>query len=139
MARNITPQQAAANWQKGMSNSTDKLKAGVNSVTVNPMEQAANAQDRYIAGIQKAVSSGKWQAGLRRKSLQDWKDAMNNKGAARVASGATAAVPKVQAFMGQFLPYINSVVSSLPPRGDLETNIQRANAVMRGAANFQMS
>lgn len=128
--------QAAANWSKGMAASGDKLKAGINAVTESPTAKAAAAVDRMVAGIVAAAASGKIQAGLNAVSLADWKNAMLNKGLARIAAGAQAAMPKVQAFQQQWLPFIQSVVSGLPPRADLETNIGRMTQVVRAAAGF---
>lgn len=135
-----TPQAAANSWANGMSNATEKIKAGVNAVTQSPTAAAAAAVDRMVAGIQKAAASGKIQASLLAVSTQDWKDAMLNKGVPRVASGAQAAKPKMQAFLQQFLPYLQSGVQQIDatmPRGDLETNIQRAALMMRHNAQFR--
>lgn len=128
--------QAAANWSKGMAGSGDKLKAGINAVTESPTAKAAAAVDRMVAGIVAAAASGKIAAGLNAVSLADWKNAMLNKGLQRIAAGAQAATPKVQNFMAQWLPFIQSTVAGLPPRGDLETNISRMNSVVRAAAGF---
>lgn len=134
-----TPAQAATNWANGMSGASAKMTAGINAVTSSPMDAAANASDRYLMGIQKAVSSGKWQAGLRKVSTQDWKDAMINKGVPRVASGAQAAKPKMQNFMTNFLPFLANGVNQMNssnPRGDLEANIARSAFMQRWNANY---
>lgn len=132
--------QAATNWKNGMSNSGTKLTAGVNAVTQSPTAKAAQAVDRMVAGIQRAAQSGKIAAALNAVSLQDWKDAMINKGVPRVAAGASAAVPRVQAFFQQFLPYLAAGVQQLEsqPRGDLETNIARSAFMQRYNAAFKM-
>lgn len=137
-----TPAQAAAAWQTGMQNSTQKIQAGVNAVTVAPTQAAAAAADRMLAGIQRAVSSGKWQASLQAVSLQDWKTAMLDKGVNRIATGAAAAKNKVQAFLTQFLPYVaqgKQQLDATMPRGDLEQNIARAAYMMRHNAQFRKS
>ena len=135
-----TPAQAAQAWQTGMQNSTQKITAGVNNVTVAPTQLAAAAADRMLMGIQRAVQSGKWQAGLQAVSLQDWKSAMLDKGVNRIASGAAAARGKVQAFLQAFLPYVAQGVQQMDatmPRGDLEQNIARATFMMRYNAQFR--
>lgn len=137
-----TPQQAADSWARGMSSSAEKMKAGVNAVTESPTAAAARASDRYLQGIQRAVSSGKWAAGLNSVSLQDWKQSMLDKGIPRVATGAQAAKGKMQNFLAQFLPYVKAGVdqiNSSMPRGDLETNIARSAAMARYNANFKKS
>lgn len=139
---NVTAAQAAAAWQSGMQNSTQRITAGVNAVTVAPTQLAAAAADRMVAGIMRAVQSGKWQAGLQAVSLQDWKSAMLDKGVNRIASGAAAAKGKFQTFMSQFLPYVQQGVQAMDstmPRGDLEQNIARATYMMRHNAAFRKS
>lgn len=134
-----TSQQAAANWKNGMANSTAKLTAGVNAVTESPTAKAARRIDAYLAGVQRAVQSGKTQAALNAVTVDQWKTAMLTKGVQRVASGAAAATPKVQAFMDQFLPFLAAGVQQLSsmPRGDLEQNIARATQMMRYTAGFK--
>lgn len=72
-------------------------------------------------------------------SLQDWKSAAAGKGAQRLASGATAAQPKMQSVFNNLFPYIGQVVGSLPARGDLEQNIARSAAFQRAMAKYQNS
>lgn len=134
-------QQVATNWANGMANSSEKLKAGINNVTVAPTEKAAMAVDRQVVGVQRAANSGKTATNLRKVSLQDWKDAALNKGVGRVAAGAQNAKPKMAAFMTKFLPYLQQGVDKLAnmPRGDLEQNIARATTMMRHNAEFQNS
>lgn len=131
----------AQNWQRGMANSSEKLKQGIQNVTQSPTAKAANRIDAMVAGVQRAAASGKTQAALNAVTLEDWKKAMLDKGVGRVAAGAAASVPKFQAFMQKFLPHLQSGLAQLDsmPRGDLEANINRANAMMRHNAQFRNS
>lgn len=133
----VTPQQAAARWKQNFAASGQKLMDGVNAVTINPMEQAANRGDAMLAGIQASVMSGKWAASLRGTSLQGWKDSMKNKTVPRLQSGAASGESKMANFMTQWLPYEQGVVSALPPRGSTQENIQRAVQVMTQNAQFK--
>lgn len=133
----VSPQQAAQNWSNGMQGAGAKIKAGIQAVTTSPTQLAAAASDRYQQGVLAAVASGKFAANLQAVSLQSWQQSAINKGIPRIAAGASAAVGKMQNFLTQFLPFINGVVAQLPPRGDLQTNINRAVSVMQGAANFK--
>jgi len=133
----VTPQQAADNWVAGLGNSQKKMTDGINATTVAPTQLAIAAIPRQVAGVIRAAQEGKTEAGLARVSLQDWKNAMLQKGVQRVSSGAVAAKPKFAAFMGEFLPHVQSVVAGLPPRGDTEQNINRAVEMMRGNARFR--
>ena len=134
-----SPTQIAQNWQRGLANSTEKIKAGIAAVQEAPTAKAARAVDRMVAGIQRAAAEGKIQAGLQRVTLADWQQAMLQKGVARVAAGAQASVGKFESFMSQFLPHLESGMRQLEsmPRGDLEQNIARATAMMRHNSTFR--
>lgn len=132
-----TPQQVADKWSANLAASGQAIKDGINGVTTAPTQLAAAAESRYISGIQAAVASGKWQAGLNRVTLQDWKDAMLQKGLARIGPGATAAKGKFATFMGQLLPFQQQLVSTLPPRGDINANIARMTAFAQGMHSFR--
>lgn len=134
-----SPAQVAQNWANAMANSSQKLVAGVNAVTEAPTAKAARRVDAMVAGVQRAAQEGKIQRGLERVSLEDWRKAMLEKGATRVAAGAAAAKQKMQDFMADFLPHVEAGVRALDsmPRGDTETNIARAVAMMRHNATFK--
>ena len=128
----------AAKWARNLSSASTSMVAGVNAVTVNPAAAAAAAIPAYLAGVQAAVQSGKMARALGKVSLQQWQQAMIQKGIPRVASGAANAVPKMQAFMDKWLPYQQGLKSKLAatPRGDLATNIQRAVMAIQYNAAF---
>lgn len=55
---------------------------------------------------------------------------------------AQAAQPKMEKFLGEFLPFMDNVVQQMDssmPRGTLEQNIQRAVYVMQQASQFKRS
>lgn len=126
------PQTVAQKWARNLGMATDTIKAGIQAVTQSPTERAAQRQDAYIAGVQRAVASGKWQQGLRRVNLQDWQSAAINKGLPRIGPGAQQALPKFTTFMQQWLPYLDGLHARLQnlPRGDIEQNRARMNAAM---------
>lgn len=130
-----TAQQAASKWLSGMQQSADAVKEGVQAVTVAPGAAAARQADVWAS--QTAAAKAKFARNVGRVSLGDWQAAMIQKGAPRIAEGATTAQPKVEAFMSKFLPAVAAAVASLPPRGNLETNIARSAAFQRKMAQFQ--
>lgn len=129
-----TADQAAAAWAQRLAGSTDRIKQGVQSVTTAPGMAAARQKAVYAANVQAATD--KWAARVGAVSLAEWQQATVDKGVNRIAAGAQAAQPKMQAFMSQLLPHIASQVASLPPRGNLEQNIGRATQFIRGMATF---
>lgn len=132
-----SPQAVAARWQAQLAQSTDKIKQGVMAVTEAPTARAARRIDAQVAGVQRAAASGKTQAALMRVDLNSWQQSFINKGLGRIAGGSQAAVPKMAAFLTQFLPAVESARASLQPRGDLETNIQRSADMARKLSQFQ--
>ena len=133
--------EVARKWTRNLSQATESIKQGVQAVTENPAEKAAARADAYAAGVQRAVTEGRYQRGLRKVTLADWQNAMLNKGLQRVAAGAANATPKVTAFMEKFLPHQEQLKAKLRsmPRGDLQTNIARAIAAIEHNAQFRMS
>jgi hypothetical protein len=133
------PQDVANKWAARLASATDAIRQGVQSVTVSPTQKAAQRTDSYLSGVQRAVTSGKYQRGLQRVSLADWQNAMLNKGLPRVASGAAAAKDKMTAFMSKFLPYVDGLQAKLAnqPRGDLSQNIARMVTAVEYMAAFK--
>ncbi len=131
-----TAAEIAASWKSGLSGATTKMQAGINGVTTAPGQSAARQKEVWAQNV--ASAKDKWASRVAAVPVQDWKDAMINKGLPRIATGAAAAQGKMEAFMGQLLPYEQNMVNSLPPRGDKEQNIQRAVAAMRKMGDFKL-
>lgn len=115
------------------------VQKGVDKVTVNPCELAAAKQDKMLAGVTAAVQDGRWAAGLKRVSLEDWKKKTRDVGAQRIAAGIANAKAKVIAFAEQLLPHIDkgqALIKSMPDLS-LEDNIQRMVSFTRHMASFK--
>lgn len=128
------PGTVAQRWATNLAGATGKMTDGINAVQTAPGVAAARQKQVWAANT--AASVDKWASKTAAVSLQDWQQAMINKGVSRVASGATAAQPKMQAFLTKFLPFLDSAVAGLPPRGNLEQNIARSAALIRKTATF---
>ena len=124
--------KAAQKWKTGMSTASTSYSEGVDGVTSSPMEAAAANSAGYMNGVSEAVSSGRYERGLRRVSLSDWKKAAKEKGAQRLATGATAAQAKVEKFWMTFGPKLQQVTETVRsmPKGTYEERRQRALAQM---------
>lgn len=134
----LTPQQVAEKWRANTSNAQQAFKDGVNGVQTAPGQRAAAAADRFLAGVQASVSSGRWQQKVAGVSLESWKASMVGKGAARIAGGVAAAVPKMQDFMTRWLPYeadLSARIAAMP-KGDLASAQARANFAIAYNAAF---
>ena len=133
-----TPQEATRRWLNNLSAAGETIRQGVEAVSVSPTQQAAEAADRFIQGVQESVASGKWQSGLRNVSLSDWKEAFVSK-LSRIPTGARAAEPTMGAFFQDFLPFGEREVSSLPPRGSFEQNKARMLQMVDALHNYRRS
>lgn len=129
MARAQNAASVADRWSRNLSNSTDKMREGIQSVTTSPTEAAIAAKDRYINGVQQAVADGRYERGLRAVTLQQWQEAFLTKGIQRISSGAQAAKPAVTKFMETWLPLqqqLSQRVAAMP-KGTLSDAQARAN------------
>ena len=135
----LTPVEFQEKHARRLSAAVEDVRKGIARVTINPCEQAAAKQDKMLAGITAAVNEGRWAAGLRRVSLEQWKDKATNVGVGRISSGIMASKDKVIAFAEQLLPHIDAQVAKLKTMPDitLEDNIGRMTSFIRGMASFK--
>lgn len=131
------PAAAAAKWASRLSAATPEITAGVNAVQTAPGQKAAAQKALWVQRVQN--SADKWARNVSRVSLEDWKQAMLTKGVNRIGSGAQAAVPKMQQFMAEFLPYVEQGAQRVRsmPKGDLASSIARATAMIQHNAAFR--
>jgi DUF917 family protein len=137
----LTSAQIAQKWVDRTSAATQAYTDGINAVTVNPMQKAAANSAGYLAGVQAAVASGKWQAGLNRVSQQQWQQKAIQLGAQRLATGVAAAKMKYQSFMDSFLPVLSQNVAQVNamPNNSYEARKARAVAMMDLNHQFKRS
>lgn len=127
MARNIpSPQEAAQRWQSGFGAAGARWAAGIDSVTTAPGIAAAAARAQYLQGVNANVD--KWAARSAAVPLSTWKETSKAKGQSRLASGATAGLPKYQAAIAKVIEAEKSIIAGLPARGDVNANIARSAA-----------
>ena len=92
-----TAQQIVDKWVRNMGNSVPDYVNGVEAVTEAPGLKAAASADKWLAGIQEAHRTRRFQEGVGAISLSSWKRNTAEKGAQRLASGAEAARSKMLA------------------------------------------
>jgi len=117
----------------------EDVRKGIDRVTENPCEKAALKQDKMLTNLTAAVTSGKWAAGLKRVSLEDWKKNARDIGVNRIAAGIDGAKTKVIAFAEQLLPHIDREKAKIATMPDvtLDDNINRMTSFVRGMASFK--
>lgn len=129
----------AEKWSRRLTASTPDMQTGVMNVRENPAAKAISRKDKMRQNILASIDSGKWEAGLQRTTLDSWKRAMIDKGLPRVNAGATAAIPKYQAFAAELLPFQDSLKQEIDNMPDmtLEDSIARMSAWIRGMSGFR--
>ncbi len=117
----------------------EDMRRGIDRVTESPTEKAASKQDKMLTNLTSAVSSGKWAAGLKRVSLDEWKRKARDVGVNRVAAGIDAAKDKVISFAEALLPHIDRSKAAIAGMPDvtLDDNINRMSTFIRKMAEFR--
>ena len=107
--------------------SVEDVRRGIDRVTESPTAKAAAKQDKMLTNLTASISSGKWAAGLKRVSLEDWKKKTRDVGVNRIAAGIDAAASKVEAFADDLLPHIDRGQEKIKAMPDvtLDDNINR--------------
>lgn len=114
---------AAATWVQRLGASGPKWAEGVQSVTVAPGVLAARAKNLWLQNT--TAAADRFAANSAKVTRDEWVTVTVAKGQPRLASGAQASQAKVEAAYAKLFPAIQSAVNSLPPRGDIEANINR--------------
>lgn len=122
----MSPAELAAKWARNFGGSSEQYKAGIARVQGNPAQKAIAAQDRLLANFTAAVVDGKWANGLSKVTEAGWKQAATEKGAPALATAARVAQDKVQRAEQVMGPIRDGIVASLPARGGIEENLNRA-------------
>ena len=130
-----TAEEMAQAYQTAMGapSTQAKYKKGIENTTKNPMEAAAAAQDKYLANIQLAVSSGRYRNNLLRVPFSTWKTNAAGVGAERLQSGAKKAAAKVQEHFRRFQPVYAAIkerCASMPSMSE-DDALEKVRVAMR--------
>ena len=134
----LTAAQFQEKHARRLKASVEDIRAGINRVTESPTEKAAAKQDKMLTNLTAAVSSGKWAAGLKRVTLEEWKSKAADIGVSRIAAGIDASKAKTIAFAEALLPHIDAGQTAIKgmPSTTLDDNINRMTSFVRHMAKF---
>jgi len=137
----VTPQEFQEKHARRLKGAITDMQRGIERVTEAPTLKAAAKKEKMLTNLQKAVTEGKWESGLKRVSLEEWKTKTIEKGLGRVSAGIDAAADKVISFAEELLPYQDRLRDELKTMPDvtLEDNINRMTTFIRGMAKFRRS
>lgn len=114
MAKTKTAAQSAKKWARVTPARSEDYAEGVATTDQDWATNTAAAEDRYKAGIQKAVSRGAFGKGVKAAGQDKWKKNTLEKGTRRWGEGVQAAEQNYQ--IG-FEPYAAVIASTtLPPK-----------------------
>ena len=116
------------NWTASAPKATANYQAGVEAYNGDwvgaTLAQQGTMQANWLASIQ----NGSWANGVTAKTTQGWKTDTVNK-MQNYGTGFTAGSPRYNAAASKLQPFLVNAVASLPPRGDINANLQRSAAL----------
>lgn len=123
-----TAAQAAANWTASAGRAATAFTQGVESTQKDQAALAVAQQATLLNNFTQAVTSGRWAAGVTRRGTAYWKSQTVAK-ATNYSTGFQAGASNYSQASQKILSALGNIVPSLPPRGDINQNLQRANAL----------
>ena len=135
----VTASEYAEKQARRLKASTEDIRRGVERVATSPTAKAAAKKDKMLTNLTAAVQSGKWEAGLNRVSLEDWKRQTLDKGIGRIAAGIDGARGKIEEFGAKLLAYEDRVMGEVDKMPDLtlEDSISRMTKWTREMSKFK--
>lgn len=130
------PEYVKEKWKKRLKQAVEDIRKGVEDVTESPMEKAIKKKDKFIKRLMEAIESGKWEAGLKKVSLDEWKEAMTEIGVGRISGGVERADEKMREFFDWLMKNIDEVKREVDKMPDttLEERIARMEKFVREMA-----
>lgn len=128
------------NWSSGVTGAGQRYVDGIRNTTVDVAARAVAAQDRLLAGFNQVVQSGEWARRTLAVGTQGWKSASEAK-APNYTTGATAGLPKFQAFAQQAQPIWSQLSASIDgmASGGKANALARVGAWIDGMQQFRQS
>lgn len=115
----LSGSQITEKWSRRMKNSVSDIQIGIDNVTVSPMEKAVAKQDKMLQNLTKAIQDGRWAAGMRAVSLDQWKSVTKQKVANSLAAGVDNAQAKRSAFDNWLVTSVNAGLSKIANMPDM--------------------
>lgn len=138
MAR-VDASEFAEKWSRRLKASLEDIRRGVERLDKSPTELAVKKKEKMKQKLIEAIDSGRWERGLQKVTLEDWKRAMLNKGLTRISAGVDEATPKMQAFGQALLSHIDAGLKQIENMPDLtlEDSINRMVTFIRHMSKFK--
>lgn len=118
MPLKVNSAQYTEKWSRNLRNARPDIERGIDRVTEAPGMKAAAAEDKLRQAFLESLDSGKWRKNVSAVSLEQWKTAAKEKGLARLDSGVTGALAKVQQIAEINLANIEAVKNTVDQMPD---------------------
>lgn len=124
----------SSNWTGSSGRATTNYTTGVEAyngdwASATTAQQAA-MQNNWL----QSLADGSWANGVNNVGTSGWKSATVAK-AANFGVGIQAGASKYAAAAQKLQPFMSQAVASLPPRGDINANLQRSAALAMALHN----
>jgi hypothetical protein len=123
-----TAQQAAQAWTGSSGRASTNYQAGVAGYSGDwasaTTQQQAVMQQNWLASL----ANGSWANGVQSVGTAGWKAATQAK-EQNYLTGFNAGSAAFQTSITKIMNYLATAVPALPPRGDINQNLQRSNAL----------
>ena len=117
----------AQKWATRAAAAGGEYASGAASPRRSWQASAAASKDNYAAGVNTAISEGRYEKGISKAGDAKWNKGIQEKGRARYQQGVGIAQAEYQAGYAPYAAKLGSV--TLPPRGPKGTNYGRVQAV----------
>ena len=123
-----TAQQGSQNWAGSGGRAATAYSEGVQGYTGDWAGATTRQQAVMVNNWTQAISSGRWASGVNNTGTSGWKSATVAK-VTNYSTGFQAGAAKQAVAMGKIMNFLGSAVPALPPRGDINANLARSNAL----------
>lgn len=111
-----TKAEARANFEAAIGYIPARYESGVAKADWLTPAGSEQAEKNYADAVAKAVSQKKRQAGVRKVSNEEWKEAARTKGAPIIGERIRAALGDWEANWGPMYDQVTAKVATLPPK-----------------------
>lgn len=134
----LTAAEGTSKWGSRLTQAIPDVKSGIDKVQESPTAKAAAKGEKWIAGIQRAHTSGKWKRGLLSVTLEAWKTKTRDVGADRIAGGVAAAADKMTSFYSKLFPFQEKLQGQIKvmPDTSIQDSIARMTKWVLGMTEF---
>lgn len=118
----------SSNWTGSSGRATTNYQTGVEAYNGDWAGATTAQQATMQANWLQSLANGTWANGVNNKGTSGWKQDTVAK-MANYGVGFQAGANRYAAAAAKLQPFISNAVGSLPPRGDINANLQRSAAL----------